>query len=117
MDMYNYEDQRFLRSIRNWAIGIVVIMMLLGGVATVASRAFDLAWFPWDVKMKTEMIRNSNSYVTTQQSALRQLYVDYYSATEIGQKNTIINQMRMIADLIPDNVPADVAQFLRDKRS
>ena len=101
-----------LRQIRRFVIGLFIAVLLLGGIATVVSRAFDLAWFPWQVKMQTGMIRNSNSYVTTQQEALRQFRTSYEDATTDAQRFAIARQMHEIADLIPDNVQTDIASFL-----
>jgi hypothetical protein len=106
------EDKSDLRTIRNWIVGLIVLLMIIGGAATVASRAFDLAWFPWEVKMKTGMIRASNSYITTQQTMLRQFRTDYESATTDGQRAAIVSQMRATADLIPGDVQPDIAAFL-----
>lgn len=101
-----------LRTMRRWGIGFIVVLLALGGATTVMSRAFDLAWFPWEVKMKTEMIRASNSYVTTQQTALRQLRSDYEAASTDGQRLAIVGQMHQIADTIPSDVQPDVHAFL-----
>lgn len=101
-----------LRSLRNGALVFVIGIMLIAGVATVVSRTFDLAWFPWEVKMKTGMIRASNSYITTQQTALRQFRADYETADTDGQKLAIVRQMHQIADTIPDDVQPDIRSFL-----
>ena len=101
-----------MRSARRWFLGLVLGLMLLGGAATIVSRAFDLAWFPWEVKMKTGMIRASNSYITTQQAALRQLRVGYEDADTDGQKAATVRQMKEIADTIPDDVQSDIRSFL-----
>ena len=106
------EDKAALRFIRNLFVGMIAAVLLLGGAETVISRAFDLAWFPWEVQMRTQIIRHSNSYVTTQQTALRQLYTDALGAQTDAQRRAIVAQMRQIADLIPDSVPADIAGFL-----
>ncbi len=106
------EAKDALRHFRNWIIGMIVTVLLLGGVATIISRAFDLAWMPWEVKMRTHIIRNSNSYVTTQQTALRQLYTDALGAQTEAQRLAIVAQMRQIADLIPDSVPVDISGYL-----
>lgn len=108
----NSEDRNDMRQFRRWALGLVFGLMLLGGAATVTSRAFDLAWFPWEVKMKTGMIRASNSYVTTQQTALRQLRSGYEDADTDGQKAAAIRQMKEIADTIPGDVQPDIRSFL-----
>ena len=101
-----------MRSARRWFLGLVLGLMLLGGAATIVSRAFDLAWFPWEVKMKTGMIRASNSYITTQQAALRQLRVGYEDADTDGQKAATVRQMKELADTIPDDVQSDIRSFL-----
>ena len=96
---------------------LVIFGVVVGFFVLVAcGRMFDLYWFPWEVHMKTEMIRNSNSYVTTQQTALRQLRSSYDDAMSVGQKNSIIRQMREIADLIPNDVQPDIRLFLNGNR-
>lgn len=106
------EDRAVLRVLRNWTIGLFAGLLILGGVATIASRAFDLAWFPWEIQMKTGMIRASNSYVTTQQAQLRQLQQNYFSATTDAQKLAILHEMQETADLIPGYVQPDIAAFI-----
>jgi len=101
-----------LKQARRFFLTLILGTTLITGVVAVAARAFDLAWFPWEVKMKTGMIRASNSYVTTQQTALRQLRVDYEDAATNGQRAAISRQMHEIADLIPDDVQPDIASFL-----
>lgn len=110
--MLDGDDTSEFRKVRNWLFGILIGLMLLGGAETIASRAFDLAWFPWEVKMKTGMIRASNSYVTTQQAALRQFRLGYDDATTDAQRLGAIRQMREIADTIPDEVQPDIRSFL-----
>jgi hypothetical protein len=65
--------------------------------------------------MQTSMIRNSNSYVTTQQTALRQFRTDYESASTDEQRRAIILQMRETADLIPGQVQPDIDAWLRNR--
>lgn len=101
-----------LRGIRSWTLKLVLGLMILAGAGTIAGRAFNLFWFPWEVKMKTEMIRSSNSYVTTQQAALRQLYASYLDTDSMPNRMAIKRQMREIADLIPDDVQPDIRAFL-----
>jgi hypothetical protein len=105
-------DRDDFRTARGWFFGVVIGLVILGGVSTVISRAFDLAWFPWEVKMKTGMIRASNSYVTTQQEALRTLRSGYEDASTDGQRNALVRQMRVIADTIPGDVQPDIRSFL-----
>jgi hypothetical protein len=101
-----------MRQIRRWILGLMIGLAIIGGIATIISRAFDLAWFPWQVKMQTGMIRASNSYVTTQQAALRQFRMAYDDTEDQGQKAGAVRQMRQIADTIPSDVQPDIAQFL-----
>jgi hypothetical protein len=104
-----------MRMIRRWIIGLFAAILLLGGLATVISRAFDLAWFPWDVRMKTQMIRASNSYITTQQTALRELRAGYDDAATDGQRAGLVRQMKEIADTIPADVQPDIRVFLASR--
>lgn len=101
-----------LRQIRRFAFTLVAGIILLGGIAAVCSRTFDLAWFPWETKMKTQMIRASNSYVTTQQAALRTLRSGYEDAETDGQRAAAVRQMKEIADTIPNDVQPDIRSFL-----
>lgn len=94
----DHEDRAALRTLRNWFFGIIIGLMVLGGIAEVTSRVFDLAWFPWQVKMQTGMIRASNSYVTTQQAALRQFRADYEDAGTDAQKLATDGRARWQAD-------------------
>ncbi len=105
-------DKTTYRLFRNWFIGLVVLLLLIGGGASIISRVFNLYWFPWEIKMQTGMIRNSNSYITTQQTALRQFRGAYETAETDGQRAAIIQQMHEIADLIPDNVQPDIQIWL-----
>lgn len=101
-----------LKQARRWILTTLAGMTLLGGVAAIASRAFDLAWFPWETRMKTGMIRASNSYITAQQTALRQLRAGYEDAETDGQRAAVKRQMREIADMIPGDVQPDIRSFL-----
>ena len=107
--MDDYDD---LKKIRRWTVWFIIAILLIGGISEVVSRAFDLAWFPWQIRQQTGMIRASNSYVTTQQTALRQLRTDYEGAATDGQKAAIKAQMTQIADLIPGDVQPDIRAFL-----
>lgn len=87
---------------------ILVIVLIAGG----AARLAGLFYLPWEIQMQTQMIRASNSYVTTQQAALRQLRAGYEDASTAAQRAATVRQMREIADLIPGNVQPDIAAFL-----
>lgn len=108
----NDDDKDAIKTARRWIIGLFVLVALLGVVGTVGNRAIDLIWYPWEVKMKTGMIRNSNSYVTTQQSALRQFYIGYLNADSDAAKSAQLMQMKEIADTIPGDVQSDIQVFL-----
>jgi hypothetical protein len=102
------------RAARWWVIttvaGLLVVFMLAAG----ASRLLGLAWFPWEVEMKTQMLRNTNAYVSTQISALRQLAVAYADpAASPGQRAAMRVQMQNLADQIPrDMIPIDIIALL-----
>ena len=101
-----------LRQVRRFFLTTFAALIVLGLLATGISRAFGLAWFPWEVRMQTGMIRASNSYITTQQAALRQFRAGYEDATTDGQRAGLVRQMREIADTIPDDVQPDIRSFL-----
>ena len=111
--MIDNEDKSDFRTMRRWLLGTVVAVGAIGLVTVAAGRLMDLAWFPWQVKMQTSMIRNSNSYITTQQSALRNFRMAYDDASTSGQKLGVVRQMREIADTIADDVQPDIATFLQ----
>ena len=102
------EERKTLRFIFKLFAGIIALSMLAAG----AGRLAGLFWFPWEIRMKTDMIRASNSYVTTQQTALRQFRASYEDATTDGQRAAIVRQMRELADLIPNDVQPDIRSFL-----
>lgn len=106
--VYNEKDREFLKLLRNWGTGISITFLLIGVFVIVTTR----------IAHRDEgLIRESNVTVLNQQYNLHQLLVDYYTATDLTTKDQIISQMRLKADLIPGNVPSDIAQFLSDKRS
>lgn len=110
MDKSDRED---LHIIRNWFFGFVLFLVILGGAMAFIGQVYDLAWYPFKIQMQTGMIRNSNSYITTQQTALREFRTDYETADSEGQKNAILRQMHQIADLIPGQVQPDIDSFLQ----
>ncbi len=109
------DDKIAMRSIRRWIIGTIVLLVLLGGAATIIGNVYDLAWMPFRVNMQTRIVRNSNGYVTAQQEALRQFAMDETTAHG-AQKLAIIRQMCEIKDKIPaDYVAPDITQLLAGK--
>jgi hypothetical protein len=106
----NNED----KAARWWGITTVAGLLFVFLLAAGASRLFGLAWFPWEVEMRTQMLRNSNAYVSTQISALRQLATAYADpAASPAQRAAMLIQMRGLADQLPrDAVPVDIAALL-----
>lgn len=106
----NSED----RAARWWVITTVAGLLIVVMLAIGASRLFGIAWFPWEVEMRTQMLRNTNAYVSTQISALRQLAVAYADpAVSPGQRAAMRVQMQNLADQIPrDMIPVDIAAIL-----
>lgn len=96
--------------------GVAAALIFLVGVAmlfALGGRAFDLWWFPFKIQMQTEMIRNSNSYYTTELTLLRQFLADYEAASTDNQRRAILQQMRMASDQLKGNIPPDIAAFLQ----
>lgn len=127
MDSSFRSDSREMRGeAYKWLIGIFCV----GLVLTALANAAGLITMPWVVKKQTQIIRASNSYVTTQQTALESFLTEYRrldvqqaglrhdpANAELvraldGQKLAILGQMRQVAGLIPNDVPPDVAVLI-----
>lgn len=99
--------------------------------ALVLATAIGIAYVnPWFTDKDTQNTRESNSYVTSKQSSLRSLKVNYdvletrkieaaKNLTDddlvrgiVAQQHAIVRQMREQADLIPEHVPSDIKAFL-----
>lgn len=95
-----------LGSFVGWMLVLCAGIMLLGG----AARFTGILYFPWEVQMKTQMLRNSNEYTTTQIGALRQLATSFADPQATpAQRAAIRLQMRIIIDqLTPGTVPPDL---------
>jgi len=103
----------------------VAVIVFITGI----SAAF-LYVQPYFANKQMEITRNTNSYVTSKQAAVRELYTQYLDLqTQMAslsrnpanaplvdamknQANGIIRQMRQEADTIPVDVPSDVNRFL-----
>lgn len=105
-----------LRQARRFLVTTIAAVMVLALLAGGVGRALGLFWFPWEIQMQTNMIRASNSFVTTQQAALRQLRAGFEDAATDGQRTATVRQMREIADTIPGYVQGDIAAFLAGAR-
>jgi len=102
-----------------------VVAVVLGIALVVGSVIGYYTILPWFYGQQFKAVRQSNPYVTTQQTALVQLYNSYtsletkkrgadpgtISAME-AQQAAIILQMRQVAILIPGNVPPEIQGFL-----
>jgi hypothetical protein len=98
---------REVRDIILYSILILVcLLIILGGL-----QAVGLIALPFVTHQQTMIFRQSNGYITAQQTALRSFMHDYEGAST-GQKAVILEQMREIADLIPSDVQPDVRTFL-----
>lgn len=104
-------------------VGLVLILALpfaMGGYGLVFQRVFGVA----NANVNTDITRQSNQYITTQQQALSQKLedwkrVDAQAATVAdpaplrAQQAAIVSSMRTVTvTLAPDRVPADVRAFL-----
>jgi hypothetical protein len=47
----NDEDRVFMHVLPRWVIGMVLMLLLLFFMADMFSRAYNLTWFPWQIKM------------------------------------------------------------------
>jgi hypothetical protein len=104
-----------------WALGVGLIL---------ATMAVIYGVQPWFIRQENTNVRASFSYVSTHQGILRQLKTSYdgvtYRVTDTpnddshqphlqglrSQQRSIILQMRQEADLIPNDVPSDIRDFL-----
>jgi Tfp pilus assembly protein PilN len=97
---------------------LILVWSILGG--------FGLVTSPWVQNQQTKITRATNSYITTEQEALRDMKSSY-DAIEVkltlikdpdtveafrAQEKGIIRQMKQEADLIPNDVQPDIRQFL-----
>lgn len=107
-----------LRGIGWTIVGIVCFVLVIG--AGVGLDAAGLTWYaPWRADKKTEVIRNTNQYVTTQQAAMRDAWQRYLDpdATE-GQKRAAMQDWCAAANRVNDEyvVPADAKPAARQER-
>lgn len=100
-----------------WLVGLAVIGMVI-----------TVGWYllrPTLYNLDTQAIRQSNQYVTTQQTQLRQWHAAWSRIdADIAagktpepqgraQQRAIVDQMRQAADTLqPDQVPPDIAAFI-----
>lgn len=98
------------------AIGAIV-----GGLVILLAGIFGLGYYEaWWLRgpgvaienARTDVVHQTNQYVTSQQAALNNLMNEYFHASD-AQKPYLIVQMHAIRETIPaDRVPTDVANFL-----
>ena len=118
------------------SFGTVVFLWILA--LAIVGGGIELSVQSWFTNKQTEITRNTNAYVTSKQSALRDLkagwdsievdLAKYQSDQKNGvdrtdlisslqaQQNGIVRQMKEEADLIqnPEFLQADIRQFLAD---
>ena len=90
-------------------IGICCLVLVIG--ASVGLEAAGLTWYaPWRANKQTEVLRNTEQYVTTQQAAMRDAWQRYLNpdATE-GQRKAAIQDWCAAANRVDDQyvVPTD----------
>lgn len=99
------------------AAAVIAIVVLVG--TAVAIEAAGLQWYaPWKADKKTEIVRNTNQYVTTQQEAMADAWRRYNDpdATE-GQKGAALDDLCRAANRIEDQyVNLDAAKAVMRAR-
>ncbi len=111
-------------------IGRGIGVYILIGALVLGTCAVGYCVQPWFTQKNTENTRQSDEYITSKQTALRELYNNYNvlelrrldlskdpSNQEvvqgiIAQQHAIIRQMHGLADSIPSHVPDDIIIFL-----
>ncbi len=86
-----------------WLVAGIIGVLLIIGVA-VGLEAAGLTWYePWRRNKETEIIRNTNQYVTTAQEQIADAWRRYNdpSATD-GQRNAAVDDMCRAANRIDD---------------
>jgi hypothetical protein len=109
-----------------WAESWKAWVLIIGLIIATAAVCYGVQ--PWFLQQENANVRASLSYINTHQGILRQLKTSYDGVDvrlgEVGdggtvqshgltnQQRSILVQMRQEADLIPNNVPADIRDFL-----
>ena len=98
-------------------VGIVCLVLVIG--AGIGMQAAGLAWYaPWRENKRTEVIRNTNQYVTTQQAQMRDAWQRYLDpdATE-GQKRAAMQDWCAAASRVDDEfvMPPDAKPVARQE--
>jgi hypothetical protein len=60
----NDEDRVFMRVLPRSLIGLVLTLLLLFFMADMFSRAYNLTWFPWQIRMTDQYDPQSRSSTT-----------------------------------------------------
>lgn len=93
-----------------WLVASVFFFMVIVASA-VGMEYAGYTWYqPWVANKKTEILRNTNQYVTTQQRAMQDAWQRYNDpdATE-GQKQAALQDWCVAAGMVDDEyvVPSD----------
>lgn len=99
------------------AVAVVATVLFVG--TAVGLEAAGLQWYaPWRANRQTEIVRNTNQYVTTQQEAIADGWRRYNDpAATDGQKNAAIDDMCRAANRIDAQyVKPDAAKAVMRQR-
>lgn len=84
---------------------LLVSLLYLGGMLE------SLGVYPWYIHQQTEIIHNSNAYISAKQQMIDQYIVGYYNANGSEQQQAIVNQICTAADLINHDLTSGEANF------
>lgn len=128
--MFSKEDRREMNSDLAYGMGVGTKIFVWLLVLSLGGAAVNYLVMPLFVHQETKIIRQSNSYITSKQSALATFKADYDNlevrrlelqrdpanreivAAVEGQQAGLIRQMQQEAQLIPNEVPDHIRQFL-----
>lgn len=97
-------------------IGIVCLVLIVG--AGVGMEAAGLTWYaPWKANKQTEVIRNTNQYVTTQQEMIADGMRRYNdpNATDAQRGSAVDDMCRAANRIDPQYVPELAKQPMRQR--
>lgn len=96
------------------AVAVLAIVLIGGAIATIGWNDTFGTWVGVSREnRKTEVIRQSNQYVTSANAAALAHIDDYVHADTDGQRIYIVGQVwNDVSGLTPDNYVPEVARFL-----
>lgn len=107
-----------LTTMKYLLLGIICFVVLVG--VSVGLDAANLTWYaPWQKNKQTEVLRNTEQYVTTMQANMRDAWQRYLNpnATE-GQKKAAMQDWCAAANKVDDKyvIPTDAKPVARTER-